>query len=149
MNIIRNFAIGIILCLVASLEFGCTTATGPAFQKISQIPQEKGLVYIYRPDSIMGAAIHYDVYAGDVKLCDLVRGGYCTYLAKPGELEIWGKTEAKGSVTVDVKAGQEHYVKGGLSVGVFVGHPNLTIVDQIVGSKEIEECKLLTVNQSK
>lgn len=141
---VRNFALGVIFCLIASLGFGCATAKGPIFQAIEQIPQEKGVVYVYRPDSFVGAAVHYDVYAGDIKLCDLVRGGYCSYLARPGELEIWGKTEAKGSVTVDVKAGQEYYVKGGLSVGVLVGHPNLTIVDKSVGEQEIKECKLLT-----
>ena len=97
----------------------------------------------------MGAAIHYDVYAGkDEVICDLVRGGYCLFYSKPGELELWGKTESRSSITVDVKAGQEHFVKGGLSLGFMVGRPNFTLIDNLIGLEEITDCKLLKKPES-
>jgi hypothetical protein len=123
------------VCVMA----GC--ASGPAFKKIDEIPQGKGLVYIYRPAGIVGSAIAYDVYAGTEKVGRLVPGGYLTYLSSPGELEIWGKTESKGSVTLDVRTGQEHYVKGSLGVGFLVGRPVITVVEPQVGQKEIQDCK--------
>jgi len=133
-----------LLVLVPILFLTACAATGVQFQKVSTIPEGKGVVYVYRPDSIVGAAIHYDVYAGENDLiCDLIRGGYCLYYSKLGELELWGKTEAKSSITIDVKAGQEYYVKGGLSLGVLAGRPNFTLVTNTVGQEEIADCKLL------
>jgi len=123
------------ICLMA----GC--AQGPPFKKVTEIPQGKGLVYIYRPAGIVGSAVRYEVYAGTDDVGHLVPGGYLTYFANPGELEIWGKTEARGSVTLDVKAGQEQYVKGSLGVGLFVGRPILTVVEPQVGQREIRDCK--------
>jgi len=121
---------------------GCA-ASGPAFKEITDIPQDKGLVYVYRPNSIIGSAIRYSVYADQDVVCKLIRGGYCLYYAKPGEVEFWAKTESKASLTVDVKAGQKHYVKGSLSMGFAVGRPNLSLVEEQEALKDIVDCKLL------
>lgn len=121
---------------------GCA-ASGPAFREITDIPKDKGLVYVYRPDSIIGSAIRYSVYADKDVVCKLIRGGYCLYYAKPGEVEFWGQTESKGSLTVDVKAGQKHYVKGSLTMGFAVGRPNLSLVEEQEAMKDIVDCKLL------
>lgn len=56
---------------------------------------------------------------------------------------LWGKTEARSSLTVDVKAGQEHFIKGGLSLGLIVGRPTLTVVPNETALQEISDCKLL------
>lgn len=119
-------------------------ASGTPFQRITDTPKDKGVVYVYRPNSILGGAVHYDVHPGnDDVICDLIRNGYCIYYSKPGELELWAKTESRSSITVDVKSGQEHFVKGGLSMGFFVGRPNFTVVDNKTGLEEIAECVLL------
>ena len=132
------------LLLIPVLFLVACAASGIPFQRITEIPSEKGVVYVYRPNSMIGGAVHYDVHAGENEvLCDLIRGGYCLYYAKPGELELWGKTESRSSITVDVKAGQEHFVKGGLSLGFIVGRPNFSLVDSAIGLKEIADCKLL------
>ncbi len=137
LKFIRTF----ILLLLLSSVFGCA-AGGPAFQRISSIPEEKGLIYIYRSKSFVGSAVRYNVHAGDKVIGILHNGGYFTYLADPGELEIWAKTEAKGSVTLDVLSGKEHYVKGSLGVGIVVGRPKLIIVGTETGTREIKKCKL-------
>ena len=129
-----------LLVVVISLMAGCA-AHGPAFKKITEIPTGKGVVYIYRSPGIVGSAVSYQVYVGNSSLGRLVPGGYLTYLANPGELELWGETESKGSVTLDVKPGQEHYLKGSLSFGFVVGRPLLMVVEPSVGRMEIEECK--------
>lgn len=138
MKIVKLFLIVPMLFLVAC------AATGTKFQRIADIPKDKGIVYVYRPNSILGGAVHYDVHAGnDDVICDLVRNGYSPYYANIGELELWGKTESKSSITIDVKPGQEHFVKGGLSMGFIVGRPNFTEVDNKTGLEEIAECVLL------
>ena len=74
----------------------------------------------------------------------LRNGGYYPYIRDPGEVEIWGKTESKSSVTLDLKPGDVKYVKGTVGVGFLVGRPSLTVVNNDVGAAEIKECKLLT-----
>jgi len=127
------------LLVLISLLAGC--ASGLPFKSVTEIPHGKGLIYIYRPASVVGSAISYDIFTGNEKIGRLLPGGYLTYFATPGELELWGKTEAKGSITLDVKADQIQYVKGSLSVGFFVGRPVLMTVEPEVGQQEIAECK--------
>jgi hypothetical protein len=131
------------LMLALALLYGCA-AKGPSFTRVSDIPSAKGLVYVYRSPGLVGSAVTYHVHAGDEIIGNLRNGGYFYYFADPGELEIWAKTEAKGSVTLDILAGQEQYVKGSLGVGFLVGRPKLIVVDSETGRKEIEKCKLLT-----
>ncbi len=102
-----------------------------------------GLVYIYRPSSFVGGGVSYDVKVGETVITTLYSGGYYPYFAKPGELELWAKTEAKSAVTLDVKAGEVYYVKGTVGVGFLVGRPHLIVVPASVGEKEIAECKLI------
>jgi hypothetical protein len=129
-----------------ALMSGCAT-TGPAFTKVENIPAGKGLMYIYRPASFKGAAVSYDVHVKDKVVTNLKNGGYFPYFAEPGENEVWAKTEAKSSVTVDVKPGQTYYVKGGVRMGFAIGRPDLSQQTADVGAAEIAECKLLTTNQ--
>lgn len=131
-----------LLC-VLSVSYGCS-AKGPVFTPVATIPAEKSLIYVYRPSGFFGGGVHYDVYAGQEKVCNLVQGGYCQYFGAPGEIEIWGKTESKGAVTVDTKAGETTFVKAGVGMGFFVGRPNFTVVDATLGGSEIKDCKLST-----
>ena len=133
-----------LLIIVPMLFLASCAATGTKFQRIADIPKDKGIVYVYRPNSILGGAVHYDVHAGnDEVICDLIRNGYCLCFANIGELELWGKTESKSSITIDIKSGQEHFVKGGISMGFIVGRPNFTAVDNKTGLEEIADCVLL------
>jgi hypothetical protein len=129
------------LCLIVLLIPGCATL-GPNYQKVDKIPEGMGLVYIYRPNSFWGGGVSYYVNTGQTVITTLHSGGYYPYFAKPGELELWARTEAKTAVTLDVKAGETHYVKGTIGIGVVVGHPHLILVSKDVGEAEIAECKL-------
>ena len=121
---------------------GCASL-GPSYQKVEQIPENKGLIYIYRTSSIVGGAVSPDVKVGDTVVTTLYKGGYYPYFADPGEVELWAKTESRSAVTLDVKAGEIYYVKGSIGVGFFVGRPHLMVVTKEVGEKEITDCKLI------
>jgi len=129
-----------------SLMSGCATK-GPAFTKVENIPPNKGLIYIYRPSAFGGAAVKYTVHVKDKATKRLTNGGYFPYFADVGENEVWAKTEAKSSVTLDVKAGQTYYVKGGVRMGFAVGRPDLAIVPESVGAAEVAECKLIGASE--
>jgi hypothetical protein len=141
-NGIRSLLFGAVAVAGLAMMSGCATK-GAAFQQVESIPADKGLVYVYRPASFKGAAVSYGVKAKDTVITNLTNGGYYPYFADPGEIEIWAKTEAKSSVTLDVKAGQTYYVKGGIRIGALVGRPHLAVVPADVGAAEIAECKLI------
>jgi len=141
----RSWLLIMVTVFGISLMSGCATS-GPAFTKVESIPAGKGLVYIYRSPSFKGAAVSYDVNVKDKVATHLANGGYFPYFADLGENEVWAKTEAKSSVTIDVKPGQTYYVKGGVRMGFLVGRPDLTLEPADVGAAEIAECKLITVS---
>jgi len=134
----------LIAILIAGVLGGSGCATlGPVYTKVDKVPEDRGLVYIYRPSGIMGSGVAYNVKVGDNVVTTLHSGGYFPYYSKPGEVEFWAKTESRSAVTIDVKPGQVYYLKGTLGVGFFVGRPHLLVVSADVGEKEIAECKLI------
>ena len=133
----------IIILLGVALLLSSCASLGPTYQKTDKIPEGTGLVYLYRPSSFIGGGVSYDIKVGETVITTLYNGGYYPYFAKPGEVELWAKTESKSSVTLDVKAGQIYYLKGTVGVGFFVGRPHLMVVSTDVGESEIAECKLI------
>ena len=124
------------------LCFGCSTA-GPAFQAVSDVPQDKALVYIYRPSGIVGAGVRYHVAARGDRIVYLKPGGYFPYVAEPGEIEFWAQTEAKETITTDLEPGQTYYLKGTVGIGFAIGRPRFEFVDESRGTREVSECNLL------
>lgn len=137
-NLLRIATVLLVVLLIA----GCAT-TGPQYQAATDVPADRALVYVYREAGFVGGGLSYMVRANDVEISTLPAGGYFVYHAVPGEIEFSAKTEARTSVTIDAEAGRTYYIKGTVGVGVFVGHPHLTVVPNDVGAKEIVECKLV------
>lgn len=141
----NNLLVAFLAC--AMLVLGGCASQGPAYSSVESIPSDKGLIYIYRPSSFVGGGVYYDIHDGDTIVTTLRNGGYFPYFRDPGEVELWAKTESKSSVTLDLKAGDTLYVKGGVGVGFFVGRPSLTVVSNSTGESEIRECKLLEAGE--
>jgi hypothetical protein len=142
----------LLLLIPILLLSACATTDGTRFQKIADIPKDKGVVYIYRPNAMAGLISHYRVFDGnDEEICSLRRGGYCLLYAKPGEVQLWGQNDlGKGLITLDVKSGQEHFIKGGISAikgaglaPAAFGAPDFTLVNNKTGQDEISDCLLI------
>jgi hypothetical protein len=129
--------------LVAVLLIAGCASLGPQFQAMDKVPEGMGLIYIYREKEFVGSGVSYDVKVGETVITTLYNGGYHPYVVKPGEVELWAKTEAKSAVTVDVKPGEVYYVKGEVGIGFLVGRPHLRVVAREKGEQEIKDCKLI------
>jgi len=116
---------------------------GPVYSKVDKIPDNRGLVYVYRPSSFFGGGFSFNVKTGETVITTLSNGEYYPYFSPLGEKEFWAQTESKSSVTLDVKAGETYYIKGELGVGFLVGRPHLMVVDPEIAEKEIVDCKLI------
>ena len=132
--------IGILATLILT---GCG-ATGPKFQAI-EIPQKsESLVYVYRPSAFMGAAMSFDIHVkskdgSDKVIGSLSNGSYIKYITKPKKVEFWAKTEAKSSLTLDMKANTMYCIKGEMGMGFLVGRPHLSIVENKLCQQELKE----------
>jgi hypothetical protein len=133
--VLTVFLLGIFLLRCAPL--------GPIFQKIDTIPDNSGLVYIYRPSKGFGSGLSYEVKANGIPITILYNGGYYPYITEPGEIEFLAQTESKSAVTIDVKAAQTYYIRGTVRLGIVVGRPRLIVVSPEVGEQEIAKCKLI------
>ena len=138
---------GLIVSVGAVLFLSGCGASGQQFSQFATPKQDRGLVYVYRPSSFVGGGVYYDIHVTnpsnpDFIAGELVNGSYVQIDIPSGDSEIWGKTESKSSVTLDIKKGETYCVKGGVGIGFIVGRPNLEVVDMTTCQTEIVETKL-------
>lgn len=60
---------------------------------------------------------------------------------KPGRYEIWGKTESRSSLTVNIEMGKEYYVKTSVSFGAAIWRPNLELIDPSSAEAEFDSIR--------
>ena len=143
----KTTLVGLMVSIGSVLFLSGCGASGQQFSQFATPKQDRGLVYVYRPSSMLGGGVYYDIHVTNSSNTDfiageLVNGSYVQIDIPSGESEIWGKTESKSSITLDVKKGETYCVKGGVGIGFLVGRPNLEIVDMATCKTEIVETKL-------
>lgn len=130
------------LILIYALIVGCS-ASGPVFKPIEPLPDGKGVVYIYRESSFVGAGVYGTVTADKTPITKIYNGGYFPYISTPGAVHFEVSTEATNEADVTVDAGKEKYLKTTVGMGLLVGHLKFSEVSPEIGRKEISECNLL------
>ena len=86
---------------------------------------------IYRPSSLLGIGVYYDVH--DSAQQDKVLGTLenDTIIAKeipPGPRKIWASTEVKDETYIDAKPNKIECIKGSVGFGIIVGHLNYMLL---------------------
>jgi len=96
------------------------------------------LLHVYR-NSGMGFLINYDLHLGDSVICRVSDNWKTTIkITKDGMNTLWSKTEAKEELPINFKLGHEYYIRCGITMGAFVGRPQLELVDNLTGKAEYE-----------
>lgn len=138
----------IILALVVLSSFllGACGATGPTYdQQMSAAKPtaaNNGRVYLYR-NTIFGAAIKPTIYLNGQSIGKSVANGF-TYVDKPaGKYNVSATTEAKRSLSFNLAAGEEKYIRLEMKMGVLAGHVKPVLVDNSVGKEEIKATKFI------
>jgi len=137
----RHWALA--LCVFVTVFLTGCGASGPAFKPIDAPTDGRGVVYIYRQASGLGAGVHGTVRANGTPVADVKNGGYFPYVGAPGAVKFEVTTEATNEAIVNVEAGIEKFLKVTVGMGFFVGHLHLTEVSPDIGKKEIADTKLL------
>ena len=99
------------------------------------------LLHIYR-NSGVGALVNYDLYLGDSVICRVNNKWKKTIkINKDGLNTLWARTEAKRELPINIKFGNEYYIRCSVSMGAFVGRPKLELVDNQTGRVEFQSIK--------
>ena len=127
--------------LVAFLLGAC--ASGPKMGEVaSSIPllkADEGRIYVYRSNSMLGAAIQPSVYLDGKEVGSSKPGGFFYVDAKPGSHEIATSTEVEKKLSFTLERGQTRYVKTVISMGILAGRVQPELVDDATGASELKE----------
>jgi hypothetical protein len=114
---------------------GC--ANGPTISQTSsdQSALKAGLsrIVIYRPKISVGSGIQPMIKVNEKKTAQCKPNGVFFVDVPEGEHQISGSTEVRSKITVDTKKSDLIYVRCGISLGLFVGHPTFKLVPNSEG----------------
>lgn len=97
------------------------TTTQPAAQP------EKAKVYFYRYKQYVGSALAPSAYCDEAELARMENGRYFTVKLAPGK-HTFRSNDKQSGVEVDLKSGQEYFLRVELVTGFMKGHGRLVAV---------------------
>ncbi len=118
---------------------GCSSVQRLELSVLPEPSVEKGLVYFFREKAFQGSAVTLSVYDGDDKIGVLQNGTFFFIEAGPGLHTYSAKTEVSDRIHVAVEAGKCCFVKASTRLGLFVGQPELSLVNEAEGKAIVEE----------
>ncbi len=111
----------------------------------SKLPADAdfAVIYFYRPSLPIGALLGYKIKTEKDSIIGRVRNGekFAYKTKKFGNQVFVGELETKEQLTINVQKGQEYFVRCAVTMGVVVGRPEITLIENRVGRKEYEQMK--------
>lgn len=121
-----------LLAVIASLLMGGCASGGPKHAEIRQTLAQPdpgmGRIYFYRDSSPVGAAIQPDIRLNAQVVGSSKPGGFFFVDRSPGKYLVSLTTEVERTLELELTAGQVHYVRTYISMGILVGRPNAELI---------------------
>lgn len=145
-GVVRGFAV-IATAIVLLTNCGSTKSAGitgdvsmqPA---VSNVPQDVALLHLYRPATKVGVLVSYDLHLDDAVVFHAKYKTKTTVrLTSEGLKTLWAMTETKTTLPLDIRLGQEYYVRCDIGMGAFVGRPRLKLFDNAEGKRQFDKIK--------
>jgi hypothetical protein len=128
------------LAAVLSWLTGCA-ATGPKASEMASslgaVPQGYGRIVFFRSNSIVGAAVQPEIRLDGQVVGQSKPGGFFYVDASPGRHSASASTETTSALEIQVVAGQTHYVRSAIGMGLLVGRVVLTVEGQVTAREEL------------
>lgn len=117
-------------------------------QKTAEAKPSKATVYVYRYKQFVGAALAPSVYCDETELARMENGRYFTVKLDPGKHNFRSNDKQSGT-ELDVKAGQEYFLRVEIAAGFAKGHGRLVLVPAEQGGYELKSSKLKPLDSKK
>jgi Protein of unknown function (DUF2846) len=144
MRALRILALAISLSsLLAFAQEPATTAPQTAEAKPA-----KGTVYVYRYKQFVGSALAPSVFCDEAQLARMDNGRYFAVKIDPGK-HTFRSNDPQSGLELNVKAGQEYFVRVELATGFMKGHGRLILMSPEQGSYELKSKKLKPLDEGK
>ena len=117
-------------------------------QEPSAPTQQKSVVYFYRYKQFVGSALAPSVYCDEAQLARMENGRYFAVSVDPGR-HTFRSNDAQSGVQLDVKPGQEYYVRVEIAPGMMKGHGRLILTAAEQGRYEVQSNKLKPLDANK
>jgi hypothetical protein len=114
----------------------------------SQPKDSQATVYIYRYKQFVGGALAPSVYCDELELARMTNGRF--FAAKfPAGKHVFHSNDNQAGIDVDLKAGQDYYIRVEIAAGMMKGHGRLVLVAPEQGGYEIKKLKPLDADKVK
>ncbi len=133
----------VLLCMFASAQEQPATAAASA-----GADGGKATVYIYRYKQFVGAALEPSVFCDDTALARMDNGRYFMAKIDPGK-HLFRSNDKQSGVELDLKSGQEYFLRVEIATGFMKGHGRLLLVAPEQGKYELKSSKLKPLDQDK
>lgn len=138
--------LGLAVCIVT----GCASVPMASLEEDStakqfQVSKEKSSIYLYRNESF-GGAIPLTVSIDDQMSGQTAPYTFYKWEVAPGEHLIKSFAEDVSSLLLVAKAGQAHFVRQEVKMGMWMARSQLSEVSESEGKEAINECKMAKSN---
>lgn len=132
-----------------STPVGIASATNTSQpSEVAATTNADAIVYIYRPNKLVGKALEPSVFLDEKELARMDNGRYFTLKLKPGKHIVHMTNEKKG-FAIDMGPGQTYYFRVGIEMGMWKGHGKLTLEDSDKAVPEIKKLKFIDQDKIK
>ncbi len=101
---------------------------------------DKVRVIVYRYKQYAGSAIRPSIYCDEKDTSRVQNGRYVALSLAPGK-HTFRSTDAQSQIELDLKPGQEYYIRIDIAAGMWKGHGRLTLVQPEQGAAELKQMK--------
>jgi hypothetical protein len=144
MRALRILSLSILLSsLLAFAQEPATTAP-----QIAEAKPAKATVYVYRYKQFVGSALAPSVFCDEAQLARMDNGRYFAAKIDPGK-HTFRSNDPQSGLELDVRAGQEYFVRVEIATGLMKGHGRLVLMSPEQGSYELKSKKLKPLDEGK
>ena len=107
-----------------------------------------GTVYFYRYRQFVGSALSPSVYCDDSQLARIDNGRFFVAHVAPGK-HSFRSNDAQSGIELDVKGGEEYFVRVEIAAGMMKGHGRLVLTPAEQGNYELKSKQLKPLGSDK
>ena len=116
--------------------------------KTTDAKPSQASVYVYRYKQFVGSALAPSVFCDETELARMENGRYFTVKLDPGK-HTFRSNDKQSGTELDVKAGQEYFLRVEIATGMMKGHGRLVLMSPEQGGYELKSSKLKPLDSNK